>query len=239
MKVPLPDGAWLHVERLDGRGPPVVMLHGVLASSDAWRGVARRLHDAGRAAWLLDARGHGRASPPTPGMDWGPQAAAQDVVAALDALAPDGAHLVGHSRGATAAAWVAVERPDLARSLAVVCAPAEGGEAFRALHRRALAGLRPDAAPHKREALARLAALPDDAFPAQLLRRYRGAALVVEAEDDPYYSPTQTLFWRRDLPYAAFERVPGGHAFFAESEDKERWLAERILKHLEGAQRPT
>ena len=233
MQVPLPDGAALHVEELPGRGPPVVLLHGILRSSRSWAGVARRLADAGRRVLLVDDRGHG--ATPGPVASWGPEAVADDALALLRAVGP--AHLVGHSRGGTAASWVAVREPALARSLAVVASPPEASEAFRA-HVRPLPG----------EANAYLAAIPDDAVPAHALRKYAGPALVVEAEDDPLYSPTHTLFWRAYLPYASFERVPGagriptgssaplsgGHDFF---EDDPAWLAERLLRHFAEAER--
>ena len=219
----------LHHETLEGEGPAVVLLHGVLDAPDAWRAVARRLHAAGRRVLLVHARGHGRSPTWAPGMDWSPLADARDVTDLLRAATPEGAHLVGHSRGATSAAWVAVEEPALARSLAVVASPPQASEVFRAHFRKLLAR---EADPRRAEALSYLAAVPEEDFPAHALRRYRGRALVVEAEDDPLYSPTHTMFWRMFLPYAAFERVPGGHRFFAESDEGAAWLAERLLRHV-------
>lgn len=211
-----------HAELLPGRGPPVVLLHGILDGPDAWRPVAARLADAGRAVVLVHSRGHGASPAWAPGLDWSPQAEADEVARLLDGPA----HLVGHSRGATSASWIAVERPDLAASLAIVASPPQASEVFRAWFRKAT----PNDA-REAEALRYLAHIPDDAFPREMLRTYRGRALVVEAGDDPLYSPTHTMFWRMFLPYASFERVEGGHRFFAK-EPGASWLASRLLAHI-------
>jgi pimeloyl-ACP methyl ester carboxylesterase len=199
----------VRIEASDGAGPPVALLHGAGGSPADWAGVAARLREAGRAVALLH----------DPEEERPPREAATE----LAALLPAPAHLVGHGRGATVASWIAVEEPRLARSLAVVASPPEGSEAFRAYFRER--GAR------------HLAELPDDAWPGLALRRYRGPALVVEAEDDPLYSPTHTLFWRAYLPYASFERVPGNHAFFRESPAREAWLADRLLSFFAEAER--
>lgn len=223
----------LHHHALPGEGVPIVLLHGVLDGPEAWEGVARRLHAAGRTVHVVHARGHGASPPWTPGMDWSPQAEAHDLERLLEGLTPAGAHLVGHSRGATSLSWVAVERPDLARSLALVASPPQASEVFRAHFRKLLAR---EQDPRRAEALRYLADIPDDAFPGHALRRYRGRALVVEAASDPLYSPTHTLFWRLFLPYADFERVEGGHRFFAERDEGAAWLAERLLRHARAAE---
>jgi pimeloyl-ACP methyl ester carboxylesterase len=166
-------------------------------------------------------------------MDWSPVAEAADLVALLRQAAPGGAHLVGHSRGATSASWVAVEEPVLARSLALVASPPQASEAFRAHFRDLLPRVRTE---REREALRYLAEIPEEDFPAFALRRWRGRALVVEAGRDPLYAPTQTLFWRAFLPYADFERVDdAGHDL---PRERPEWLAERLLRFFADAEAP-
>lgn len=195
---------------------PILLLHGALDGPDAWRNVERHLRDAGHRVLVHDARA----------LEPSPQATAHDALPLLPA------HVVGHSRGATAAGWLAVEHPALVESLTVVASPPQASEAFRAYFRQRIPHARADALP----TLEYLAHIPDDDFPAEALRRYRGRALVVEYEDDPLYSPLHTLFWRMFLPYADFERVPGGHRAFAENEDSAAWLAARVHKHVEAAE---
>jgi pimeloyl-ACP methyl ester carboxylesterase len=223
-------GALLHHEEMPGSGVPVVLLHGVLDEPGAWAAVARRLHEAGHRVLLVHARGHGASPPWAPGMDWSPLAEAHDVLDLLRREAPEGAHLVGHSRGGTSACWAAVEEPGLVRSLAVVASPPQASEVFRAHFRKLLDRERD---PRRADALRYLSTIPDDDFPTHALRRLSGPALVVEAEDDPLYSPTHTMFWRMFLPYAAFERVPGGHRFFVDG-DGAAWLGERLSRHVVG-----
>lgn len=208
---------------------PIVLIPGILQAPSSWEAVGDALRAAGRRVLQPDLGG------PAADGAWGPEAVAEEAERMLRREAPEGAHLVGASRGATVASWVAVNAPELARSLAVVASPPQASEAFRATFRRMRERLGERAEPRVRDALQYLATIPDDAFPTHALRRYPGRALVVEAEDDALYSPTSTLFWRAFLPYADFERVPGGHAFYEEPE-RARWLAERLLRHVEAAE---
>jgi pimeloyl-ACP methyl ester carboxylesterase len=233
----LRDGEALHYEDSGGDGgAPVVLLHGILDSADVWARVAARLRAHGQRVVLVDAPAHGRSTPWRPGHPWAIEDEARDVASLLRALAPEGAHLVGHSRGATVASWVAAEAPELARTLAIVASPPQAGEAFRAHFRQRIERAQDE---RSRDALRYLSTLSDDEFPQHALRRYESPALVVEAEDDPLYSPVGTMFWRMFLPYADFERVPGGHRFFAESDEQAEWLARRLLAHVARPQVPS
>lgn len=200
---------------------PVVLLHGILDAPSVWDGLAMRLAAAG-----LDV-----VAPDVPEREWSPRAAADDLVPLIEQTGL--AHLVGHSRGATSAAWLAVDHPELVASLTLLCTPPQASEVFRAHFRRALA--RPDITPREREAFEYLSQIPEDDFPAAALRRWRGRALVVEAEDDPLYSPVGTMFWRAFLPHAEIRRVPGGHRFFADAA-MEEWLADALARHVAAAE---
>lgn len=198
---------------------PVVLLHGILGSPDDWSRVAPALRAAGFEVHALEDASTGS-----------PRDEASLLAPAIENVGP--AHLVGHSRGGTVASWIAAERPDLAASLAIVASPPQASEAFRAHFRRK--GEREGG--RERAAYEYLAHVPDEDFPTHALRRYAGRALVVEAGDDPLYSPTHTLFWRAFLPYATFERVEGGHAFHQTAEGARR-LVEMLLRHLAEAER--
>ena len=198
-------------------------MDGVVAAwvPPTWDEVVRHL--SGMDVRALDADG-----PP-----WRPDEAAPALEARLRRELPDGAHLVGHSRGATLASWIAARAPELAASLAVVASPPEPSEAFRA-HFRQRIRLAKDA--HAREALEAMAIIPDEAFPGIELRRYQKTALVVEVGNDTLYSPTHTLFWRMFLPYASFERVDADHRSILSGADA-RWLGERLARHFAEAER--
>ena len=101
--------------RWTGHGRPLVLLHGLLDSSEGWDDFARTSH---RPCIAIDLPGFGGSDLPLR-----PRIAsyAEDVVAALDALDVTDCTLVGHSLGGAVAAAV-VERTDAVRSL-VMLAP--------------------------------------------------------------------------------------------------------------------
>jgi 3-oxoadipate enol-lactonase len=96
---------------------PIVLIHAGIADRRMWDDiwpVLTEQHDVLR----LDLRGYGE-STENPSGPWSPRA---DVLATLDAIGIDRAHLVGCSFGAGVAVEVALERPSLAASL-VLAAP--------------------------------------------------------------------------------------------------------------------
>lgn len=106
-----------------GRGPALVLLHGIGSGAPSWRGQLERLDDAFRVvAW--DAPGYGRSSPLEPDA---PDASdyAEALGRLLDALGVERAHLVGHSLGAVIAARYTVRSPERVASL-TLASPAGG-----------------------------------------------------------------------------------------------------------------
>lgn len=102
----------LHVETV-GRGTPVVLVHGSLATgADEWE-AQRPLADSGFQLRVPDRRGYG-ASPSADGEDFISDGAD------LAELMGDGAHLVGHSYGGLGAMCAAARRPEATLSLALL-----------------------------------------------------------------------------------------------------------------------
>lgn len=100
----------------DDAGQPVLLLHGLGSSARDWERQRDALSDYRVVA--LDVRGHGRSDKPQ-----GPYSVlqfAQDVVAVLDAVGIDAAHVVGLSMGGMIAFQLAVSFPARVRSLVIV-----------------------------------------------------------------------------------------------------------------------
>lgn len=102
----------------EGAGPPVVMIHGLAGDHSAWTPQVARLRDRHRVI-AFDNRGAGRSTQ----LDEAVTTAdlARDTIGLLDVLGVRDAHVVGRSMGGAIAQIVALERPDLVRSL-VLCA---------------------------------------------------------------------------------------------------------------------
>jgi pimeloyl-ACP methyl ester carboxylesterase len=107
---------------LEGRGPPLLLLHGWADSADTWRLALDRIARRGRGALAVDLPGFGDASPLAPG----PMLPQLDdfARAALDYLAPGGGAVVcGNSLGGCVTLRLA-ERAELGLRGIVPVAPA-------------------------------------------------------------------------------------------------------------------
>ncbi len=108
-------GVWLQV--LDrGRGVPVVFVHGAVADYRVWESQVKAFETDYRVV-TYSLRHHFPSSPnePIPSYDTGLHAA--DLATLLRSLDAFPAHLVGHSYGGRVAALVAIQHPELVRSL--------------------------------------------------------------------------------------------------------------------------
>ncbi|MDB5366275.1 MAG: alpha/beta hydrolase, partial [Rhodospirillales bacterium] len=98
--------------------PPLVLIHGFAADALSWQYVLVPLAKRRRVV-ALDLPGHAPGSTLTV-EDWSLPSLTRWVVAAVEAAAPAGAHLAGHSLGGRLALAVAEARPDLVHSVSVV-----------------------------------------------------------------------------------------------------------------------
>lgn len=112
--------------RDEGAGRVVVLLHGTPFDERAWDPLVGAL--GGRCRTVrFDARGHGTATAvPIAGDD----RLAADVVALLDRLGIDDAHVVGHSWGGQTAQQVALDHPRRVNRLSLLCTRASPFPAF-------------------------------------------------------------------------------------------------------------
>src|SRR3954471_6191509 len=97
------NGTGIEVE-VTGEGRPVVLLHGFPDSGRLWRNQVPALADAGFQVIVPDLRGYGKSDKPDDVESYAIPFLAGDVLAVLDHLGVDKAHVVGHDWGA-ALAW--------------------------------------------------------------------------------------------------------------------------------------
>lgn len=113
--------------RIEGDGPPVVLLNGGLMSSSAWEPIAAPLARTHRVL-RFDFRGQLQSPGPPPPTLAGHAA---DVETLLDGVGWESAHLVGTSFGAQVAIELAARTPGRARSLLLATAMDRATPEFR------------------------------------------------------------------------------------------------------------
>lgn len=104
----------LYFTRL-GSGEPLIILHGLLGSSDNWHSMSRKLAHHFQV-YAVDQRNHGR-SPHNGEMNYRLMAEDLDELLRMEGLA--GAHLLGHSMGGKTAMQFALLYPEKVRKLIV------------------------------------------------------------------------------------------------------------------------
>ncbi len=97
-------GSQIHYS-VEGSGPLVVLLHGLLSDAKSWKrwGVVDTLADGYRVA-CVDSRARSQRQPPTDASLYGLEARSRDVVAVIDDLGFASANVLGYSMGA----WLSV-----------------------------------------------------------------------------------------------------------------------------------
>jgi pimeloyl-ACP methyl ester carboxylesterase len=110
---------------VSGEGPPVVLLHGLGASSGVWHVQEPELARHHRV-YALDLPGSGRSPMPRtpPSGDW----AVEVVATFIDRVVGGPVTLIGHSMGGAIALLCALQRPKLVRSLVLVSTAGLGPE---------------------------------------------------------------------------------------------------------------
>lgn len=104
----------------DPAGAPVLLIHGFASSALVnWvqPGWLHTLEKAGRRVIAIDNRGHGQSDKPHDPAAYHPALMAGDAAALLDHLNIARADIFGYSMGARISAFLAVEHPEMVRSL--------------------------------------------------------------------------------------------------------------------------
>ncbi|MEO6654077.1 MAG: alpha/beta hydrolase [Ilumatobacteraceae bacterium] len=128
----LGDGRRLSTLRWGTASPEIVLIHGGAQNAHTWDTVALALD---RPLIAPDLPGHGHSDSPAPGVGTGAAANADDVIMAVDQLAPEAGLIVGMSLGGLTAIALASKRPDLVRRLVLVdITPGVSGDKAKAIH---------------------------------------------------------------------------------------------------------
>ncbi len=129
----------------DGQGvvrEPIVLIHGVGGWAENWRPVMAALASTGHQVIALDLPGFGQSERPRRVRYFGPDDAfyPRFVIAAMDVLGIERAHIAGNSMGGTVAYMTAVTAPARTRSLILVAPGGLGRDVALFLRACALPG---------------------------------------------------------------------------------------------------
>ncbi|MFV0409222.1 MAG: acetoin dehydrogenase dihydrolipoyllysine-residue acetyltransferase subunit, partial [Paracoccus sp. (in: a-proteobacteria)] len=120
----LPAGRIRHVER-PGEGTPMLLIHGFGGDLDNWLFNIDTLAEGG-PVHALDLPGHGQSVKTARPADLGLMVAT--VIALLDHLGLDKAHLVGHSMGGLVAGQTAIDHANRVASVTLIASAGLGGD---------------------------------------------------------------------------------------------------------------
>jgi pimeloyl-ACP methyl ester carboxylesterase len=208
-----------------GDGPPVVILHGISASSSAFWTVLPALRAHSKRIIAPDMPGHGRSPVPSAGLT--PETLHAGLVEALDAVIDEPVVFFGNSLGGAGAVKFALARPQHVRAL-ILCSPGGASQdesTFRAFlqsfampdypsavafvdkiharppfYRKLIAsGVQAKFhAPAMKAFLARLS--PADLLKADELRSLRAPVLLIWGKRDTLMPRDMLAFYREHLP---------------------------------------
>ncbi len=118
MKIAAADGVSLYVEEV-GSGVPIVFVHEFAGDYRTWEPQMRFFARAHRCI-TFSARGYPPSDVPDNAGAYGQDIARRDVIAIMDKLGLESAHIVGHSMGAYTALHVGIHHPERCYSVAAL-----------------------------------------------------------------------------------------------------------------------
>jgi len=211
---------------VEGSGPLVVLQHGFLSSgNESWMqsGIVNALSDRFQVAYV-DSLGHGFSDKPADPALYSQEQRAADLVAVIDDLDTDRAHLIGYSMGGWMSVGVAKYHPERLASLTLGGWDlVKGGEtarpagfetdvtfeqvigALRSMAPALVEWVSPEVEPGLRACWARLTEL-DGAEKAVL--SVEVPKLLWNGRDDPYHDPMKAFSVEHGLRFLS---TPGDH----------------------------
>ncbi len=137
------DGTLIFYDTI-GTGAPLILLHGLSETHEAWidAGYAEQVTRLGFELILIDCRGHGQSDRPIEARAYSGHAIAADIRCVMDTLGLQRAAIMGHSLGGMAALATALHYPDRVSALVLNGAHpfAENLQPLRELFRSGLEG---------------------------------------------------------------------------------------------------
>ena len=106
-----------------GRGPLVVLVHGIPEFWYSWRQQIEPLAEAGFRVVAVDQRGFNRSDKPANREDYATQHVVEDVAAVIRQEGYEQAHIVGHDSGALVAWLFATLHPEMTDKLTILSVP--------------------------------------------------------------------------------------------------------------------
>ena len=103
----------------EGRGTPLLLLHGFTGSTQSMAGIAAGLRERQRVL-RLDLVGHGESPAPRQPAAYSMERCVAQIAAALDSHAIERAHVIGYSMGGRAALALAAWRPERVNSALLI-----------------------------------------------------------------------------------------------------------------------
>lgn len=129
----LPPDLKLHYKIDDHTDPwakteTIVFVHGFCESTEAWHCWVPHFSRNYRVI-RYDQRGFGKTGPVPEGFELTTNLFVDDLIRLINALSPhDAVHVVGGKSGGMPATKLAIDRPDLVKTLTLVCSPMKGPE---------------------------------------------------------------------------------------------------------------
>jgi pimeloyl-ACP methyl ester carboxylesterase len=116
--------------RISGRGPPIVLVHGLACGQRMWFHQRRRLSDR-HTVITYDLRGHGHSEVPAEASRYSGGHLGRDLIGLVDALNLERFAVVGFSMGGGPALALAAARPDRVSHLVLADVGAGADDAWR------------------------------------------------------------------------------------------------------------
>lgn len=193
----------------EGRGAPLLLLHGFTGSSRDWQHAGREALVRDFRCILPDARGHGKSNNPEGHLTHAQ--CAEDLLALLDHLEVERVCAIGMSMGGNTLLHLSTLAPERVERMILVSATSYYPEQARQIMRQAA----PDAASEQGRAFARYQLefsddYDDMRFTPPCLARIPAETLLVTGDRDPLYPLEITTQMYQHLKHAALWVVPGG-----------------------------